>query len=1333
MKVKHIFLAVAVLLVCLLAFTSCDQLLDFIPGQQCEHTWEDATCTSPKTCSACGETEGEALGHTEETVEGKDATCTAAGFTEGKICTVCNEVTVAQTEIPAKGHTEGEAATCTTNQICTVCKVELKPATGHTLGPEATCDADQQCTVCETVLVSAQGHVPGNEATCTTNQICEVCKTELAPALGHTPGDEATCETAQTCTVCTAELAPKKGHDYVSSYEWSSDNLTCTVTATCKNDASHSNTETATVSEILLSVSAGKVTYTYTVKFAGFSLGEQSKTVDGSVEIVNGVATVYAPAVANKVASHDFVKIGLPNGNETKTFTFYYSEVDIWDGTSVSTSLEGEGTEENPFLIQSGADLAYLKSIVDAATAYTENPCSGQYFKMTKSIDLNGADFMIGYHTAWNSYDGFAGIFDGNNCSIRGLGIERTSESTGLFACVKKGAVVKNLSVYGNVTGKATVGAVAAYVLGTVDNVTSYVTITQTGAGTGTGTAGMIANAESGSSVVSGCVNYGDVTGESYILGGITGSGGHNITDCVNWGNVTAGNVSVGGIAGTTKDSGTISGCVNYGKITSTSTQYGQIGGIAGTGKKPVDNCVNYGEISGVVEVGGICGSSTKEITNCVNNGEVIIKNCTKTSIDGICSSNVTKTNCTNNGALTVSHTLTRVDEKAPACEVAGNIEYDNCSACGKNFDADGKLLESVEIPALDHKYNAVVTDPTCDADGFTTYTCELCGDRYTADPVNGGHKDENGDLKCDGCDANLCVDHVEAEAVKEKEVKATCESTGSYEEVVKCSKCGFEISRTPVEVPALGHRMDNGTVDGTVKTYACENGCGKTEVKYLVTVNYLFLDGSVAADADVIEYENDAIYTLNAKTVTGYVASHDYVKGHILSEGAVINIYYSEVSVWDGTSVSTSLSGSGTQADPYLIQSAADFAYFAGVINAVEGAAGTNYKVTTFKGQYFKMTKSIDLNGNSLVVGMHAAWNNYQGFFGHFDGNNCSIRGLAIDNSKAATSAALFGCINAGSLKNLSVYGSVKGNATTGGIVAYSVTNAVLENLTSYIEVNSVTSGSRKGTVGGIVANQESSAGGVINCVNYGTVTCDSYIVGGITGSGGAAITNCKNFGAVTSTASDVVGGITGSTKNSDSITSCYNYGTVKGNAYLGGIAGSIFKPITDCANYGDINGVYGMGGIAGHVETDKSTTITNCVNYGNVNGSTTSNGGILGQAETNAKEVTITGCTNYGKVTASWGGGGIAGQTIGTISNCENYGEIAGAGQLGGIAGKTWGTVKGCTNYGTVNATADICGGIVGNLYTAANEATIKAENTNNGTLTCPGVKGDIIGKIG
>lgn len=70
-----------------------------------EHTWADATCTEPKTCSECGETEGEPLGHTWV-----EATCA-----EPKRCSVCGE-----TEGEALEHTLTEAnyqqaATC---EVC---------------------------------------------------------------------------------------------------------------------------------------------------------------------------------------------------------------------------------------------------------------------------------------------------------------------------------------------------------------------------------------------------------------------------------------------------------------------------------------------------------------------------------------------------------------------------------------------------------------------------------------------------------------------------------------------------------------------------------------------------------------------------------------------------------------------------------------------------------------------------------------------------------------------------------------------------------------------------------------------------------------------------------------------------------------------------------------------------------------------------------------------------------------------------------------------------------------------------------------------------------------
>ena len=58
----------------------------------------------------------------------------------------------------------------------------------------------------------------------------------------------------------------------------------------------------------------------------------------------------------------------------------------------------------------------------------------------------------------------------------------------------------------------------------------------------------------------------------------------------------------------------------------------------------------------------------------------------------------------------------------------AGLMEY-TCLYCGGTKEE--------EIPALEHthQYTAVVTAPTCTADGYTTYTCS-CGDSYVSDRV---------------------------------------------------------------------------------------------------------------------------------------------------------------------------------------------------------------------------------------------------------------------------------------------------------------------------------------------------------------------------------------------------------------------------------------------------------------------------------------------------------------------------------------------------------------------------------------------------------------------
>ena len=254
----------------------------------------------------------------------------------------------------------------------------------------------------------------------------------------------------------------------------------------------------------------------------------------------------------------------------------------------------------------------------------------------------------------------------------------------------------------------------------------------------------------------------------------------------------------------------------------------------------------------------------------------------------------------------------------------------------------------------------------------------------------------------------------------------------------------------------------------------------------------------------------------------------------------------------WDGTTA-TEFKGSGTQADPYLIESPANLAYLATAVTKEEG----------FEGKYFKQTANLDLGNFEWQPIGSTKYKSYP-FKGHYDGDNHVILNLKI--TEDWYSVALFSKIEAGSLKNL---GIVSGKIAVKKVSAASLCSsaskgAVIENCFNLIDISS-----EELSVSGITYGSASKESCVIRrCYNQGNLTGGSDVSGIVHGF--RSITDCYNSGSLT---------ITGT-----------GYGKVCGIGN-GGFAGAT---ITNCYNACSMNATNGKA--YNMTATSKNVTCTNC-----------------------------------------------------------------------------------------------------------------------------------------
>lgn len=184
------------------------------------------------------------------------------------------------------------------------------------------------------------------------------------------------------------------------------------------------------------------------------------------------------------------------------------------------------------------------------------------------------------------------------------------------------------------------------------------------------------------------------------------------------------------------------------------------------------------------------------------------------------------------------------------------------------------------------------------------------------------------------------------------------------------------------------------------------------------------------------------------------------------------------------------------------------------------------------------------------------------------------------------------------------------------------------------------------------------------------------------------------------------VTGGLVG--ENHGEIRNCVFDGSVKGQNYVGGIAGynELTGIIINCRAIGSVLGTYYTGGIAG----ENVGNISSCVNEAEVNTVNIDRVASVQEIDLSSYADSIiskfTGNTEEKKANTSVvdsgcvDAGGIAGLSIGVIQFCENKGQVGYEHvgyNIGGIVGRQSGYVHGCTNSGIVKGRKDV-GGIVG-----------------------------------
>ena len=431
----------------------------------------------------------------------------------------------------------------------------------------------------------------------------------------------------------------------------------------------------------------------------------------------------------------------------------------------------GDGTADDPYVIGSDTDLMGLGKLsqgpVDGVTDEAQT-FESHYIRLDADLDLDGID--------WTGYviDHFAGTFDGNGKTIRGLTIGASDKNgQGLIRTADAGSLIKDLTVDGITAnmGHTSFGTFASSLYGSMENChAKNVNVTVTFSGTSGLYAGLVGYARSGS-VIDSCsaenVCIVDALDRVQQSGGLVGTMiGAEITDS-SVTNVTISAQSIlyqnGGLVGIANAGSEISGCTVGGNVTLTAVtkQNSRNGGLAGkmegctvtdcTVSADVEITASAEDLSAAYDNGGFAGYlvAGNAFTRCTVSGNTLFHatgsqnnlwgaggffgTAAPTAADGTnmfqnctVSGNVT---VTGNGYIQMSGGFAGNIISNP-CTVFSVAEFHNCSVSGNvniSCTSSGEANSNGAVPEVN--YCGGFTGSTKDGGRSTYENCSVSGD----------------------------------------------------------------------------------------------------------------------------------------------------------------------------------------------------------------------------------------------------------------------------------------------------------------------------------------------------------------------------------------------------------------------------------------------------------------------------------------------------------------------------------------------------------------------------------------------------------------------------